>query len=279
MNPDESVVLRTYAGEALASIAASRLESEGIEAIIQKDDVGGAYPALQMSRGVRLLVKPEDVSRAEEILTEIEAEDTGEVEQPEPEEDRKRTKSNPIALIGVFLLGLIIGHFLEPALILVPRNYTGVIKQIRNEQGKPGRFSHYEDGQLTHAEEDRNYDGKPDAWYKYRKGGISTGTLDDNFDGKPDVWITYKNEFNYTMKVDTDFDGKPDATIYYVNGLKQRVDWYPNDSPIIERRQLFEHEVLKEELVDTDQDGIFDLRITYDRYERPIAKTKCRIPN
>lgn len=279
MNFDESVVLRTYAGEALASIAAARLESEGIEAIIQKDDVGGAYPALQMSRGVRLLVKPADVPRAEEILTEIEAEDTGEVEQPEPEEDRKTSKSGPILLVGGFLLGLIVGYFAAPELTHRRGNYTGVIKEDRNEQGKPGRFYYYVDGLRTRIEEDRNYDGQPDAWYKFVANRLRTATLDDNFDGKPDVWITYKNEFNYTMKVDTDFDGKPDATIFYVNGLKQRVDWHPNDSAIIERRQIFEHEVLKEELVDTDQDGIFDQKITYDRFERPIAKTKCRIPN
>jgi hypothetical protein len=278
VNPDEAAVLRTYAGEALASIAASRLESEGIEAIIQKDDVGGAYPPLQMSGGVRLLVKPEDLPRAENILTEIEAEDTGEVEQTEPEDDRKAKKSNPITLIVVFLLGLTIGYFLEPALI-DRSTYTGEGMGARNEQGKPGRILHYVDGKLVSTEEDRNYDGKPDAWYKYRVGRIRTGTLDDNFDGKPDKWITFKDEFDYVVKADTDFDGKPDATIYYVNGLKQRVDWHPNDSAIIERRQLFEHEVLKEELVDTDQDGIFDQKITYDRFERPIAKTKCRIPN
>ena len=112
-----------------------------------------------------------------------------------------------------------------------------------------------------------------------KQAELRTGTLDNNFDGKPDAWVTFKNEFNSVTKLDTDFDGKPDATIFFVNGLKQRVDWHPNDSPIIERRQIFEHEVLKEELVDTDQDGIFDQRITYDRFERPIAKTKCRIPN
>ena len=49
MNFDEAVVVRTYASEAEASIAASRLGSEGIGAHIQKDDCGGAYPALQMS--------------------------------------------------------------------------------------------------------------------------------------------------------------------------------------------------------------------------------------
>ena len=170
MNTDEAVVLRTYAGEALANIAASRLESEGIETIIQKDDVGGAYPPLQMSRGVRLLVKPADVPRAEEILTEIEEEDTGEVDQPEPEDDRKAKKSHPIVFIGVFLLGLIIGHFLEPALILVPTNYTGVITVFETNKGSLAVSYIMSTAKLASAEEDRNYDGKPDAWYKYEAG-------------------------------------------------------------------------------------------------------------
>ncbi len=48
MNLEESVVVRTYASEALANIANSRLGFEVIEAHIQKDDCGGAYPSLQM---------------------------------------------------------------------------------------------------------------------------------------------------------------------------------------------------------------------------------------
>jgi hypothetical protein len=79
------------------------------------------------------------------------------------------------------------------------------------------------------------------------------------------------------MKVDTNFDGKADATVYVVNGLVHRWDWHPNESAIIERRELYEHDIKKEELVDTDGDGIFDLKITYDRFERPISKTMVRI--
>jgi hypothetical protein len=48
MNLEESVVVRTYASEALAKIANSRLGFEGIEAHIQKGDCGGVYPSLQM---------------------------------------------------------------------------------------------------------------------------------------------------------------------------------------------------------------------------------------
>lgn len=278
MDLDSVVLVRTYANEVEASIAASRLESEGIEAHTQKDDCGGAYPALQMSGGVRLLVKHEDLEDAEKILKAMEAEDSGDVGQQERQVDSKGPKSSPILLVGLFLLGLVAGYFLSPELTN-RSTYTGAIKHDRNGGGKPGTIYHYIDGQLARVEEDRNYDGKPDAWLKYVAGKLRTSEYDNNFDGKPDVWVTYKDRFNFVEKYDTDFDGTPDATVFYVNGLKQRVDWYPNDSAIIVRREFYEHGLLKEALVDTDGDGIFDQRITYDRYERPIGKAKCWVPN
>jgi hypothetical protein len=94
MNLDEAVVLRTYPNEALARIVVSRLGFEGIEAHIQKDDCGGAYPSLQMSRGVRLLVKPEDLEDAERILNELEVEESQKVEKGAEQEDRKTTGSS-----------------------------------------------------------------------------------------------------------------------------------------------------------------------------------------
>ncbi len=93
MNLDEAVVLRTYANEAIASIAETRLGFEGIETHLQKDDCGGAYPSLQMCRGVRLLVKSEDLHDAEKILNEMEAEDYGKFEQEAEQEDGKTITS------------------------------------------------------------------------------------------------------------------------------------------------------------------------------------------
>ena len=92
MNLDRAVVLRTYTSEALASVANSRLGFEGIEAYIQKDDCGGAYPSLQISRGVRLLVKPEDMEDAEKILNQMEAEESQKVERVGQQEDINTVK-------------------------------------------------------------------------------------------------------------------------------------------------------------------------------------------
>jgi hypothetical protein len=278
MNLDEAVVLRTFANDFEANFAASSLGAQGIETHIQKDDVGGAYPALQMSRGVRLLIKPEDREAAEKILDEIEAEHAGKIEQEEEQEDSKSTKPGPIFILRrsfLFLIGLAAGYFL-PALWGGRSWGTEVVKDDWKD-GKPGSTAHYVDGKLTHVEQDRNHDGKIDAWHKYVSGKIRTSEYDDTFRGQPNRWIEYKDRFNYVEKCDTDFDGKPDATTFTVNGLTQRVDWHPKDSGILERRELYEHGVLKEKLVDTDRDGIFDLRITYDSYWNPIKEAKCWI--
>ena len=93
MNLDEAVVLRTYANEAIAILAETRLGFEGIETHIQKDDCGGAYPSLQMCRGVRLFVRPEDLGDAEKILNEMEAEESGGFEQEADRENGGTTTS------------------------------------------------------------------------------------------------------------------------------------------------------------------------------------------
>lgn len=65
---ESAVVVATFPNRTLASLAASLLAVEGIEAFILADDAGGLYPMLQFLRGVKLLVAPEDEERAKEIL-------------------------------------------------------------------------------------------------------------------------------------------------------------------------------------------------------------------
>ncbi len=71
MNLDDAVVIETFASRIEAEMAAGLLESEGVPALVMADDAGGAYPALQFTRGVRLLVAAEDQYRAREILRDM----------------------------------------------------------------------------------------------------------------------------------------------------------------------------------------------------------------
>ena len=65
---DEYVVLRQYADELSARIAAMALEANGIPAHVSADTAGGAIPALATVFPVRLIVRAEDAELALELL-------------------------------------------------------------------------------------------------------------------------------------------------------------------------------------------------------------------
>ena len=58
MNREKMIVLRTFSNEMFARMAAMHLENLEIKSLILKDDAGGAYPSMQFSEGVRLLIDP-----------------------------------------------------------------------------------------------------------------------------------------------------------------------------------------------------------------------------
>lgn len=65
---NEWVVVKIFNTETEAAMAKGQLESEGIVAMIRKDDAGGMYPPLQTTSGVKLLVEEKDVEEAHRIL-------------------------------------------------------------------------------------------------------------------------------------------------------------------------------------------------------------------
>lgn len=65
------VLVRTFLNKHEAEIAKGLLSDQAIEAVISLDDVGGHLPEFALiSGGIKLLVKKEDVERAESILNE-----------------------------------------------------------------------------------------------------------------------------------------------------------------------------------------------------------------
>jgi hypothetical protein len=51
-----------------ADLARGALEAAGLYAIVAADDAGEQNPGLDYSRGVSVLVRPEDLERAREVL-------------------------------------------------------------------------------------------------------------------------------------------------------------------------------------------------------------------
>lgn len=64
----ELVRLGTYNSTTEANLVKARLEGEGIEALVQSDDLGSTTPTLGVVRGVIVLVKDSDRAEAMNVL-------------------------------------------------------------------------------------------------------------------------------------------------------------------------------------------------------------------
>jgi hypothetical protein len=72
MRSEDSVVLATFSTRPEVDLAVEILRSEGIESVVIHDDGGGTIPALDLTRGVRLLVAREDEEKARRLLEAME---------------------------------------------------------------------------------------------------------------------------------------------------------------------------------------------------------------
>ena len=68
MTGSEWVVLQTYLTTELAEVDRAVLQGNGIEVVVQADDVGGMMPGVAAFGGARLQVRQEDAERALELL-------------------------------------------------------------------------------------------------------------------------------------------------------------------------------------------------------------------
>jgi hypothetical protein len=84
MTDAELVVIRTFLTRVDADLAKTALDAAGIESMVRSDDAGGLRPHLWMG-GIALLVRAEDLERAEEVLATADPSptDTGDAESAE----------------------------------------------------------------------------------------------------------------------------------------------------------------------------------------------------
>jgi hypothetical protein len=94
------VVVLTTSSRAHAEVALSALRAAGVPAVIRSDDLGGIAPHLALgAHGTRIVVPPEHVDAAREVLGE-----------PEPHVVRERSPLRPGAvLVGVAVAAAVVG--------------------------------------------------------------------------------------------------------------------------------------------------------------------------
>jgi hypothetical protein len=65
------VLLKSYPTEFEAELVRTKLEREGIVAMVQAEDLSNVLPSLDYSNGVNVYINPADVQRATEIVTAV----------------------------------------------------------------------------------------------------------------------------------------------------------------------------------------------------------------
>jgi hypothetical protein len=60
-----------YSSSAEANLVRARLQANGIEAIVQADSGYGTIPQLEAYSGVKVLVRPEDLEEALDVLERL----------------------------------------------------------------------------------------------------------------------------------------------------------------------------------------------------------------
>ncbi len=68
---DDPTVIATYTARYDAEMAKGRLDAQGIRAVLATDDAGGAYPQMQRTQGVRLVVSGQEAHRAWHMLDDL----------------------------------------------------------------------------------------------------------------------------------------------------------------------------------------------------------------
>ena len=68
MGSEDLVVVDTFTFRRQAELAHSVLEAFGIDSMISADDLGGEGVGADLDEGVRLLVRAEDLERAQDAL-------------------------------------------------------------------------------------------------------------------------------------------------------------------------------------------------------------------
>lgn len=102
-------VLTTFASTHEAEIAKGHLEAHDIDAFIMKDDAGGMDPQMQLTRGVRLMVRARDVEEAHDVLDGMGALPRSTPTDPEEAAQNEAAAYRIVGWLVILMGGLIVG--------------------------------------------------------------------------------------------------------------------------------------------------------------------------
>ena len=269
---------------AFITFAKSILQSEGIKYFVKGEGLQDLFAGGRLGIGfnpvigpIKIQVDEKDVEKAKDLLRQIEQ---GDFEQPDmgAEKDSQAGKVEERGARGHTFRHLLVGFVIGVLISVVgfityddrEKHFSGVEKYDQNKDSKPDLYYYYKKGVIVKSEQDRNFDGKIDFWEFYKDGSRDHGVSDDNFNGIADTWFNFRNELVAQVETDTNSDNKPEIIEYYTNEVLSEESWIHESSRKIWKRALFQSGIKREEYIDQDYDGTFDIKIIYDQSERPF---------
>ena len=270
---------------AIISIAKSILNSENIQFNMKGEGVQDLFGGGRIGTGFNPLVGPvqvqvdeKDASLARELLSDLE--ESGEFGSDFYNNGHKEIYEEYTSIepksksINRFFLGLLIGIVLAGAGFYyhsyITKKRSGVIEYDQNFDSKHDLFYRYENGALIQIDQDRNFDGKIDNLKHFKNDLAVGGESDNNFDGQFETKIFFKNGLVDRVEIDANLNSEPEILEYYTNDVLDEVIWFHERNNIPWREAKYEGGIIKEELIDTDYNGDFDIKIIYNSSGRLI---------
>ncbi len=246
------------------------LERSGIEANVVGEHLQGGIGELPASGNIRVVVEPDDVRAAREVIAEWEAS-----RRIEPSTETKATRKNPYPGVIAFFSGVGIA---SAFLLWVYNSPVSTRTADYNRDGYADEWVYWRANHLSRVDVDRNHDGEVDSRYDYSvRNSVETAEFDNDFDGA----FEYVSQYRYAQprldEIDVDGDGKPDRRYHYVHGVLTKIEMFRPSTRSVRKSQTYEKGVkLIEARWDSDDDGVLDTLITYGPFEEELERS--RIP-
>ena len=277
--PTDPNVLRTFSNLQAAEVEAASLEARGIQCWIKTDDCGGMLPSLTSAGGVRLVVASLDAGAAEALLASLPT-----AEEAAALDESAIVTSSPSSAPRVRLsfwqlsAGIIAGVLICLLYQWTTRLGTKSYRSDSNGDGRTDVVTVFRYGHCVEQSFDRNFDGLLDSW-SYFDGALqkTSSKEDNNFDSVADLTWNYSNGVLVSSSADTDFNGTPDVTTFFLYDSPKQIDWQPNGTNIVMRREFFRNGICFEEWQDTNMDGTFDLTNQFDAFQNLLETNAVRL--
>jgi len=238
-----------------------------IEASIMGEHLQGGVGELPAHGNIRVVVERGDALAARKIISEWEA-DRG----SEPSSQAKETRKSTYSGFFAFLAG---GGIASAFLLWAYNSPVDTRTADYNRDSYPDEWVYWRGETVSKVEVDRNHDGEVDARLHYSvRNSVEKGEFDNNFDGAFEFMSEYKYAQPYIDEIDVNGNGQPDRRYHYRDGVLTKIDMFTPSTRTVRKSQTYENGVkLIEARLDSDNDGVLDVLITYGPFEEEINRS------